>query len=164
MSKLSDRYLPMMGRQFLFGLAFDLLIAVILVSMFGSEDDWLFETLFVFVGILGLEVAIGAKSWLAKGAWAFLFGKKFVEEAVFEALQDAMLPAPMDYHRRGFDYLADLADDPEANPDDRVKAVVLFTSMSMAWSREGIVRQAAYRAAADDAAARWLRQLPRVPN
>jgi|GEM_PF-2362470 len=161
MEYMNKQFWPMIWRQFLFGFAFNLLLAFVLVKLFGSEDGWQSEVLFVFLGIIALEIVLGIKAWLAKGAWAFLFGKRFIEQGVFEALKEAELPAPLEYHRRGFDYLADLADDESANPTHRVKAAVLFSGMSATWSREGVLRSAAFQGAADEAMSRWLGQVPR---
>lgn len=161
MKPLEQFFWPVVGRSILFTFAADVAIAAGLVGSFGDEDDRLLEIGLVVLVILAVEMALSAKSWIVKSLWLHWFGKRYTEALVLEAMREARLPPPSSHHQRSFQFLADLADDTEADPGDRVKAAAIHAALSAQWSAQGLVRALMFTSAADAAVAKWISETPR---
>jgi|JI9StandDraft_2_1071091.scaffolds.fasta_scaffold37011_2 hypothetical protein len=152
---------PMLGRSFLFGLAADALIVTAIVMYFGEPENRPMQIGVGTILIVVVESVLNMKNWLIRSLWVHWFGKGYTETLVLEALRKMSLPPPDEYHRRNFEYLSDLADDPEASADDRVMAASTYTAFKTQWSGQGITRSVLLEGAANEAFSKWVAETPK---
>jgi hypothetical protein len=114
----------------------------------------------VAVGLyLAAGAVLGVMHLVAGGLYLAVFADKDITEAVLDDLRRVELPAPSRHEPKTYDYLASLADDEEAAPNDRVRAAVLVGSYSTAM-QHGIFRSLALRRAIDAAVLRYAQEAP----
>jgi hypothetical protein len=110
---------------------------------------------FVFVGLV--VALINVFGW-----WLYLWiaqGEDF-DQILLHDLRSKRLIPPRRGDPRTFDYLAKLADDPTADPNERVKAATIFGGYSALVSKAGLFGGLAWRKAMDRAVLRYSQEHP----
>ncbi|MEA3044159.1 MAG: hypothetical protein QOH47_1997 [Sphingomonadales bacterium] len=112
---------------------------------------------------LGLYLAalaiLGMLNLITGAIYLWLFAGRDLADAALDELRNLKLPAPRSYDPKTYDYLAILADDEGADPNDRVKAAVMVGAYSVHMSK-GIFRGLAIRKAMDEAVLRYSQEAP----
>jgi hypothetical protein len=96
---------------------------------------------------------------MANALYLWLFGGKDMAAGVLDELRNLRLPAPRRIDPKNYDYLAALADDESADPNDRVKAAAMVGAYSVLM-RKGIFQALAIRKALDEAVLRYSQEAP----
>ncbi|QGN53336.1 hypothetical protein [Novosphingobium sp. Gsoil 351] len=162
LGELNQRlFWPIMIRSFLFGVVADLAIAAALLLTFGGDDIGLLNVLLLTLGIMVLEAILSVKGWVVKTLWLHWFGKHYTETYVLAGLREAKLPPPTEFDQRNFEYLCQVAEDPQALPQDRVNAAGFYAGLKAQWNCQGIVRSLILSNVADKAFATWASEAPR---
>lgn len=119
--------------------------------------DGLFGVLIFFIASVLMEIVNGLASLLY--LW-FDKGRDF-EELILADLRSSRLPPPTEYQPRTMQYLAELASDPAATPQDRVNAAAFAASVATAGRNIGLFAGMAWTEAADRAVLRYANEAPR---
>lgn len=83
------------------------------------------------------------------------------EELALSDLRSRRLPPPEAYHPRTAQYLSELAQDPDVEPNDRVNAATLAATFAMTQKHLGFFAGVVFATAADRAVARYSNEAPR---
>lgn len=119
----------------------------------------------IFAGLIALGIYLVAVlilstlHFISNALYLWFFSGKDLVAAALDDLRALKLPPPRSYDPKTYDYLAILADDESADPNDRVKAAAIVGSYS-ALMRKGIFRAIAIRKAMDDAVLRYSQEAP----
>lgn len=92
--------------------------------------------------------------WLAKG--------DDLEELVLTDLRNFKLPPSRRYETKNQMYLSNLVEDPDAACDNRIKAAMLSTQLSMIAKHAGFFGGIAWTVAADKAVLRYAQEAPEL--
>lgn len=91
--------------------------------------------------------------------YLWLFADADLSGAMLDQLRAAKLPPPDRYQPRTHEYLAIMADDEQAEPNDRVKAAIVLTNFNAA-KRNSIFRGLALTKGMDNAVLRYAQEAP----
>lgn len=119
--------------------------------------DGLFGVLIFFVASVLMEIVNGLAGLLY--LW-FDKGRDF-EELILSDLRLSRLPPPAEHQPRTMQYLAELASDHTALPQDRVNAAAFAASVATAGRNIGLFASMAWTEAADRAVLRYAKEAPR---
>lgn len=98
--------------------------------------------------------------FISNGLYLWWFRGSDMVQGILDELRQMRIPAPNEYEPKNFDYIQMLADDEEAEANDRVKAGVFLGAYNLAMSN-GIFSALVLRRALDDAVLRYAQEAPR---
>lgn len=146
------------------------LIALCLVFLIGFAFDYFtasdrykapFAAGFISIAIFVVaNLGVILINVVSHAVYLWLFNGRDMEDAILDDFRRAKLPPPTEYDLKRFEYLQELADDVDADPNDRVKAAVLFGGYNTAMSR-GLFASLSMRRALDGAILRYSHEAAR---
>lgn len=160
---MQSRTWALMFKRFAAGLIVSYLLSVAFVFMTSDSEysrpwrDGLIGVLVFFVASIAIQVVGGIADLLY--IW-FDKGKDF-EEVILGDLRSSRLPPPTEHQPNTIQYLHELASDPAAPPQDRVKAATLAATVATARGNLGMFVGMAWSEAADRAVLRYASEAPR---
>jgi hypothetical protein len=144
-------------------------LALIIVALAGVGFDYLTNSpedrspltaAAVALGIyLVVNLILGVLNALSGALYLWLFADADLTGAMLDQLRMAKLPPPERYQPKTNEYLAMLVDDGRADPNDRVKAAIIFSEFNAA-KRSSIFRGLALMKAMDTAVLRYAQEAP----
>jgi hypothetical protein len=130
-------------------------LTLLLLLMFGEAPNvWSAAlwgvALYAVATIFALAVNTGA--WLLD---LFFNEGEDMKDLILENLRKSKLPPPSRYQPKTLDYLQELADDADIEPDTRVKAGALYSTITTVGSTAGLFGSYAWHRAAHGAVLRY---------
>lgn len=148
------RTLLSVGVAFVAGMIFERLFG----NAYGESEA--FQAGFIAVAVYAAAGIGLALINLASGAlYLWWFADKEMTETILEEFRALKMPPPGQYASKSFAYLAELADDKYADPDDRVKAAFMHGTYKAIMAK-GLFRSLAVGKALDNAILRYAQEAP----
>ena len=138
------------------------LLAVIFQHFAAPEDKEIFTA-----GLFGVAIYVAAGVGIsvvqALGGFLYLIALRGgdMKAGFLKQLRTSKLPPPAEWQVKRFDYLLDMADDPDADPSDRVKAAVISATYDANYQHAGFFKGIALAQAADEATLQYSQEAPR---
>ncbi len=108
----------------------------------------------------GAAFAITIINAVASGIYLWMFSGKDYQNLILGDLRNVDLPPPDEYAPKNFEYLAYVAEDRDANPEDRVKAATLL-GVYKTLMGQGIFKGLALHQGFDEAMLRYAAEAPK---
>jgi len=158
---MGKRFWLMWVKQCLLGLTVAFCAGVLYDRVFTPDYDrnalsagLIATALYVVAGLV-----LAGISFVTSLLYLKLFAISDLSGGILDEFRALKMPPPRSHHSKNFDYLAALADDGREDPDDRVKAALIFGGYK-ATMGTGIVRTLTLRKAIDDAILRYAQEAP----
>lgn len=107
-----------------------------------------------------MSIAVGLVTSLGGVLYLWLAQSDDLEDLVLHDLRRLKLPPPSRYQSKNQLYLSELADDPDAECKDRIRAAILSTQLTMTAKHAGFFGGFAWNASADKAVLRYAQEAP----
>ena len=148
-------------RRIMFRSVVDFALAFALVFYFNPDasEFWL-SVLFVVLALWAVDIFFLFRSFVDGWLWLWVTKDKDAENEILELLRTNDLPPPRSWEPSRFEYLVSVADDPELEPNMRIRAALLYSSLNGAWTVQGMATKLQKTACADRAVTHYRDEAP----